>query len=466
MDKVVANAADAIADIDDRAVVGISGFGASHNFPVDLIQACAAKEISGLTLVCNSLGVTEDHPRRLVTAGRVSCLRAAFSARAAVPDSSAQQQSPVPIDVELIPQGILVERLRAAGAGLGPFYSPVGVDTDLADGREIRHFDGRDHLLEYPLHLDYAFVYAAAADRAGNVAFRGTSENLAPSVAKAAKVVIVQVDEIFEVGELPTDEIDLPGVFVDRVVRSASTRVPAWSQRRDDDERRLYHGKPGLTPREIGRWIAELLPHGSYVNLGVGLPTQVSDFVTGRDISLHAENGALGYSERLSVEHADPDAYNAGGEPIMLGPGASVFDSVRAFEIARGGHLDAVVLGAFQVDARGSFANWTTPRMGGGAIGGAMDLIVAPGRLIIAMRHTERNGRPKVVSALDYPLTGKEIVDIVVTDLAVMERDTAGAEGFVLRRVAAGFEPHEILELTEAPLRIDLWGSAPPPPVT
>lgn len=454
MDKVVRDAATAVSDIPDGASLGVSGFGASHAFPVDLIEATAQRELSDLTLVCNSLGVTDAHPRRLVAAGRVSHLRAAFSARAAVPNSSAQQQSPVPIDVELIPQGILVERLRAAGAGLGPFYSPVGIDTEIAEGKERRSFGGREYVLEQPLPVDYAFVYAAAADRAGNVAFRGTSENLGPSFAKAARTVIVQVDEIYEVGELPTDEIDLPGVFVDRVVKSAEARKPNWRQQRDHEERREYLGKPGLTPREIGSWIAELLPNGSYVNLGVGLPTQVSDFVAGRDIILHAENGALGYSERVELEHADPDAYNAGGEPITLGPGASVFDSVLAFEIARGGHLDAVVLGAFQVDPHGSFANWTTPAMGGGAIGGAMDLLVDPGKLIIAMRHSERNGRSKLVNQLDYPVTGTNIVDVVVTDLAVMERD---AQGFVLRRVAPGFDPQEIVDLTEAPLRIALW---------
>lgn len=454
MNKVVEDAATAVADIPDGAVVGISGFGASHNFPVELITALADRDVKDLTMVCNSLGVSEFHPRRLVMAGRVSRLRAAFSARAAVKNSSAQQQSPVPIEVELIPQGILVERLRAAGAGIGPFYSPVGVDTLIAEGKERRTFGDREYVLETPIPLDYAIVYAAAADRAGNVAFRGTSENLGPSVAKAAKTVIVQVDELHEVGGIPTDEIDLPGVFVDRVVKATAVRTPNWKQRRDDDERREYLGKPGLTPKEIGKWIADLLPNGSYVNLGVGLPTQVSDFVAGRDITLHAENGALGYTERVSVEHADPDAYNAGGEPITLGPGASVFDSVRAFEIARGGHLDAVVLGAFQVEPGGSFANWTTPAMGGGAIGGAMDLLVDPGRLIIAMRHAERSGRSKLVNELDYPVTGTDIVDVVVTDLAIVERD---AEGFVLRRVAPGFTPEEVVELTEAPLRVDLW---------
>jgi len=454
MDKVVPDAATAVQDIPDGASLGVSGFGAVHAFPVDLIAAAADRELRDLTLVCNSLGVTDAHPARLVRTGRVSRLRAAFSARAGVPNSSAQDQSPVPLEVELIPQGILVERLRAAAAGLGPFFSPVGVDTEIAEGKERRTIGGRDYVLEEPLPIDYAFVYAAAADRAGNVAFRGTSENLGPSFAKAARTTIVQVDEIYEVGELPTDEIDLPGVFVDRVVKSADVRTPNWRKPRDDNERREYGGKPGLTPKEIGSWIADLLPSGSYVNLGVGLPTQVSDFVAGRDIVLHAENGALGYSERLSLDSADPDAYNAGGEPITLGAGASVFDSIVAFEIARGGHLDAVVLGAFQVDAEGSFANWTTPTMGGGAIGGAMDLLVAPGKLIIAMRHSERSGRSKLVNHLDYPPTGSHIVDVVVTDLGVFERDE---QGFVLRRIAPGFTPDEVVALTEAPVRVDLW---------
>src|SRR5262249_44300384 len=153
----------------------------------------------------------------------------------------------------------------------------------------------------------------------------------------------------------------------------------------------------------IAAKIASLIPDGSYVNLGVGLPTMVSDQLKGRDVTLHAENGILGYGDRLAPDDADPDFYNAGTEPISPTAGTSVFDSVTAFEIARSGRLSAVVLGSFQVASDGSFANWTTPAMGGGAIGGAMDLLVAPGKLIIAMWHCERNGQPKIVKECDYP---------------------------------------------------------------
>jgi len=122
--------------------------------------------------------------------------------------------------------------------------------------------------------------------------------------------------------------------------------------------------------------------------------------------------------------------------------------------MARGGRLDAVVLGAYQVDADGSFANWTTPQMGGGAIGGAMDLVVSPGRLIIAMRHAERSGQPKVVRECQYPATGTGCVDLVVTDVAVLERDE---RGLMLRECAPGFSPDDVCRLTEAPMLVELW---------
>jgi 3-oxoacid CoA-transferase len=473
MDKVVGSAADAVAGMKNGDVLGISGFGVSHGFPTELIAAGAALGRRDLTIVCNSLGSTDAHPMLFAQRGQARKLIAAFSARAGRTVQSAASASAVELEVELVPQGILVERLRAAGAGMGPFYSPVGADTELAQGKERRRFGradqpgraspdspdsrhnqlSRDFVLEYPLHLDVAFIYAAVADRSGNLGFRGTSENFGPSFAKGAKLVIAQVDEIVEVGEISLEDIDLPGIFVDRVVRSRNPRVPNWSPARNQDRRR-YGGRFGRTPGEIGARIAALLPESGYVNLGVGLPTQVSDHLQGRDITLHGENGVLGYTDRLSPEAADPDAFNAGGEPVRLGPGAAVFDSVEAFEMARGGHLSAVVLGAFEVDSTGSFANWTTPEMGGGALGGAMDLLVNPGKLIIAMRHAERSGRPKVVNAVHYPVTGTNCVDLVVTDVAVIERD---AGGLVLRETAVGFTVDDVVALTEARLRVDLW---------
>jgi 3-oxoacid CoA-transferase len=421
---------------------------------VHLIAAVRDRGLANLVVVCNSLGAEPGHPVTLVEHGQARKLVAAFSARAGGVVSSAQSISPVPLEVELVPQGVLVERLRCAGAGLGPFYSPVGQDTILADGKERREFGGRHYVLEEPLQLDYALIYAHTADQAGNLAFRGANQNFGPSFAKAARVVIAEVDEIVAAGELRPDQIGLPGIFVDRVVRSPAHRTPHWREPRAEDERRDYLGRPGLAPRELGARIAALLPDHSYVNLGVGLPTLVSDHLVDRDIVLHAENGLLGYGSRLMPAEADDDIFNAASEPVSLRKGAAAFDTVAAFEMARGGRLDAVVLGAYQVGSDGSFANWTTPDMGGGAIGGAMDLVVRPGKLIIAMRHTERSGRPKIVRACHYPVTGTACVDLIVTDVAVIERDR---RGLVLRECAAGFTPGDVQRLTEPPLATDLW---------
>jgi 3-oxoacid CoA-transferase len=421
---------------------------------VHLITAVRDRALRDLVVVCNSLGAQPGHPVTLVEHGQARKLVAAFSARAGAVVSSAQSISPVPLEIELVPQGILVERLRSAGAGLGPFYSPVGQDTILAEGKECREFGGQRYVLEEPLRLDYALIYAHTADRAGNLAFRGANQNFGPSFAKAARVVIAEVDDIVAAGELPPDQVGLPGIFVDRVVRSPTPRTPLWREPRAEDERRDYLGRPGLAPRELGARIADLLPDHSYVNLGVGLPTLVSDHVLDRDIVLHAENGLLGYGARLTAADADDNVYNAASEPVALRKGAAAFDTVEAFEMARGGRLDAVVLGAYQVGSDGSFANWTTPQMGGGAIGGAMDLVVRPGKLIIAMRHAERSGRPKIVRRCQYPVTGTGCVDLVVTDVAVIERDE---RGLVLRECAAGFTPDDVQRLTEPPLVIELW---------
>jgi 3-oxoacid CoA-transferase len=357
--------------------------------------------------------------------------------------------------VELVPQGILVERCRAGGAGIPAFYSPTGVDTDLATGREIRHFDGKPHVLEHAIRVDYALLRGYRADRLGNVQFRGGSQNFNPSFAKAARVAIVEVDEIVEPGEIAPELVDLPGIFVSRVVRT--THVvdgKAWRRpaRRPSDQPRLYNGKPALTRAGIAKNAAKLVREGTYVNLGVGIPTMVSNYLEGRDVILHAENGVLGYGRMVSEEHEiDPDIYNAAGQFVALNPGASFFDSVTSFEMARGGRIDTVILGAYEVDRHGSVANWSTADAKRGGIGGAMDLISGKGDLIIVMEHVDSKGRPKLRRECTYPLTGKECVSYVVTDLALLRWDD---NRFVLEEVAPGYTPPEVLALTEMDVEV------------
>ena len=451
MDKVIATPEQAIADIPDGATIAIAGFSVGHRFATSLILALREKGTRDLCLVCNSLGDAGATRGQILAENKqVKKLIAAFSVRPGTPTASEEQIDSGEMAVELVPQGILVERCRAGGAGIPAFYSPTSVGTAIAEGKEIREFDGRPHVLEHAIHVDYAFLRGYRADRLGNVQFRGGSQNFNPSFAKAARVAIVEVDEIVEPGGIPPELIDLPGIFVSRVVKTTQTADgKAWRrpERRPSDKPRLYNGKPALTRTGIAKRAAALVKDGTYVNLGVGIPTMVSNYLQSRDVILHAENGVLGYGQMVSDENdIDPDIYNAAGQFVALRPGASFFDSVTSFEMARGGRLDTVILGAYEVDQQGSVANWSTSDAKRGGIGGAMDLLSGKGELIIVMEHTDSKGRPKLRRQCTYPLTGKGCVNYVVTDLALLHWQDGR---FVLEEVAPGFTPREVLDLTE-----------------
>jgi 3-oxoacid CoA-transferase subunit B len=206
----------------------------------------------------------------------------------------------------------------------------------------------------------------------------------------------------------------------------------------------------GLSRELIALRVARELHDGMVVNLGIGLPTLVSNFLPeGEQIMLQAENGILGYG-RISEEGFDSDLINAGGQPVTLLPGASFFDSATSFAMIRGGHVDVAVLGGLEVSERGDLANWYLPERGGGSIGGAMDLAVGAKRLIVAMTHTARGGRPRIRSMCEYPLTATGVVDLIVTDLAVIE---VHPEGLLLTEVAPGVDPDYVQWQTEPRLR-------------
>ncbi len=449
MDKVVASPEQALADISDGATVAFAGFGLAHRFPNSLLRALRSKGTQNLTVVCNSPGAPGEKGQLLVENKQVKKLVAAFSARVGMTTAAEQQIISGELDVELVPQGILVERCRAGGAGIPAFYSPTGADTDLAAGKEVRDFDGRPHVLEHAIHLDFALLSAYRADRAGNVQFRGGSQNFNPSFAKAARVAIVEVDEILEIGELPPEMIDLPGIFITRVVKKTEQidgRTLSRTGKRPADSARQYNGKSALTRAGIARNAAKLVKDDSYVNLGTGIPTQVSNFLEGRGVWLHAENGVLGYGRTVTGDDIDPDVFNAGGQFVATVPGTSFFDSVTSFEMARGGRIDTVILGAYQVDEDGNVANWSVADARRGGIGGAMDLVGGGAELIIVMEHADSKYRPKLRRECTYPLTGRQCVDWVVTDLAVLH----WIDGrFVLEAVAPGFTPEEVIALAE-----------------
>jgi len=450
MDKVFASPADAIADLPDGARIAVSGFGQSAGQAVSLLAALCARGSRRLCLVGNTI---PPGARPLIEQHQVSELIMSFTARAGVKSVAEDQIASGEITYELVPQGTLVERFRAAGAGLAAVYTPTGVDTPIADGKEVREFDGKRYLLETALHVDYAFIAGHRADRMGNVEFRGANRHFGPSFAKAARVAIVEVDEIVEVGELPPERIDLPGIFVSRVVRKdvANTLPKSAQYRRPADSARTYNGKTAWTRSQMAERAAALLPEPGYVNLGLGIPTYISTYLRGRDVVLHGENGILGYGEIMPDESAHPDVFNAGGQPVVAAPGISFFDSVEAFEMVRSGRVHVVAIGAYQVDQEGSVANWSTPDMIGGGIGGAMDLVAGGTTVMVLMEHRDSRDRPKLVRRCTYPLTGKGCVGVVVTDLAVLVRRDGA---FVLEDVAPGFTAREVLELGEIEARV------------
>ena len=206
-------------------------------------------------------------------------------------------------------------------------------------------------------------------------------------------------------------------------------------------------------PRDvIAMRVAKELPAGSVVNLGIGIPTLVSNYLEGaQSVSYHSESGVLNYGPLAEDFEKDYDLINAGGQFLSWVPGMAFFGSEEAFAMIRGGHVDVTVLGALQVSERGDLANWMLPQRGVGNIGGAMDLAVGAKRVIVAMEHTDRQNRPKIVEECTFPLTGRGCVSLVVTDLAVIE---VGPEGMTLRETAPDWSAAEVQELTGARLRV------------
>ncbi|HVA26392.1 MAG TPA: 3-oxoacid CoA-transferase subunit A [Chloroflexota bacterium] len=455
MGEVFASALAAVADVADGSTIAIAGFGGGHRAPGTLVAALGEQGASNLCLVTNGIGV---HPREhLIDKGRVTKIIAAFAPRNRPPGATEEGVASGAIAFELVPQGTLVERCRAAGAGIPAFFTPAGADTMISSGKELRWFNGRPYILEQWLPVDYAFLHAYRADEWGNVQFRGGSQNFGPSFAKAARVAIVEAEEIVPFGAIAPGDIDLPGIFVARVVQKTDSFDIAGmiearkGRKRPPDLPKTYGGKTALTRAQAAQAAAALLPEGSVVNLGVGIPTMISNYLAGRNIVLHAENGVLGYGEQVEGEDVDLDIYNAGGEFVSMNVGGAYFDSVTSFEMARGGHLTAVVLGAYQVDQAGNLANWTTGGFLEGGIGGAMDLVAGRKLLMIVMEHRDSQDRPKLVKQVAFDPTGRNCVDVVVTDLAVLRRINGR---FVLEQIAPGFTVAEVLAQTEMDLAI------------
>ncbi|KAL2406340.1 Succinyl-CoA:3-ketoacid coenzyme A transferase 1, mitochondrial [Exophiala dermatitidis] len=487
--KVYASADDAIADLKDGTTILSSGFGLC-GVAETLIDAIRRKGTRNLTVVSNNAGAGEYGLAKLTSNGQISRMVVSFIGNN---KSLGKQYHDGQVAIELCPQGTIAERLRAAGAGIPAFFTATGARTLIETGgipirlgpkdpqtgkheviepgrpRETRVFDGRTYLMETALKGDVAIVRAWKVDEAGNCIFRTTTKAYGVLMPKAAKLAIVEAENIVPVGSLDPDQVDLPGIYIDRICPATSEKhieklVLAPSSNKSSSAAGSGSSSGGgnggdpdqetIKRNRIAKRAAKEFKDGYYVNLGVGIPTLATSFLPpNTKVWLQSENGIIGmgpYPE--SREAADPDTVNAGKETVTLLPGASTFDSAESFGMIRGGHVDVSLLGALQVSATGDLANYIIPGKAFNGMGGAMDLVSNPDKtkIIVCTYHTDKDGRSKIVDQCDLPLTGKGVVSTIITELAVFQVDRVGGKGLLLTETAEGVSVDQVREKTSA----------------
>jgi 3-oxoacid CoA-transferase len=451
--KVVNNSDEAIADIGDGSVLMLGGFGLC-GIPENCIQSLVEKGVKNLTCISNNAGVDDFGIGLMLQKRQVKKM---ISSYVGENKEFERQLLSSELEVELIPQGTLAERIRAGGAGIPAFFTPAGVGTEVAEGKQIEEFDGKKYVKEKWLKADFSIIKAWKGDKSGNLIFKGTARNFSPMMAAAGKICIAEVEELVEPGELDPNEIHVPGIYIQRIFKGINYQKRIEQRttlsRSENNEVLFEYGK-GLTKFGIAKRISFEIRNNSYVNLGIGIPTLVANYIPKEiNVMLQSENGLLGIGPFPTDENVDADLINAGKQTVTMQAGSALFDSAESFAMIRGEHVDLTILGAMEVSENGDISNWKIPGKMVKGMGGAMDLVASAKNIIVAMQHVSKDGKSKLLKNCTLPITGLNCVKKIVTELAVIEVLPDG--GFNLLEIAPGISKEQVKASTEATLNID-----------
>ena len=430
----------------DGMTIAAGGFGLC-GIPENLIKTIAESGVKDLTIIGNNMGTDDKGMGLLLKNNQVSKVVASF-----VGDNKEFERQVIEgrLELELCPQGTLAETLRAGGAGIPAFFTKTALGTTLAIDKPTQTFDGSEYVLEHSIKADLSIVKSHISDEAGNLRFRKTARNFNPMIATCGKICVVECEEFISEGLIDPDDVHLPGIYVDSIL------VDNHYEKTIEFPTTFGHKMSGNTParENMARRASLELKDGNYVNLGIGIPTLVANYVeNNKNIIFQSENGLLGIGPFPKLEDLDADLINAGKQTISAAKGSSYFSSADSFAMIRGGHIDISILGGLEVSETGDLANFMIPGKMVKGPGGAMDLVSGVKKVVVLLEHRSKNGASKILKQCKLPLTGKGVVDLIITDLAVF-KVLPDNGGLLLTEIMPSSDLEKIKQYTEAKFKI------------